>query len=51
MNRKRVGCSLEESTLVKLNKLSEETKIQKTRLIELAILRLFENYQKEGALK
>ena len=50
-NRKRVGMALDKESVDRLNALSQQTGITKSRLIDWAIFMLLDRYEKGESLK
>ena len=50
-NRKRIGMALDNESVERLNKLSQQTGVTKSRLIDWAIFMLLDRYEKGESLK
>lgn len=50
-NRKRIGMALDNESVERLNKLSQQTGVTKSRLIDWAIFILLDRYEKGENLK
>lgn len=50
-NRKRIGIALDNESIERLNTLSQQTGVTKSRLIDWAIFMLLERYEKGESLK
>lgn len=50
-NRKRIGMALDNESVERLNKLSQQTGVTKSRLIDWAIFILLDRYEKGDSLK
>lgn len=50
-NRKRIGMALDNESIERLNKLSQQTGVTKSRLIDWAIFMLLDRYEKGESLK